>query len=137
MLLFERRFGRKDYDESELTDILSLGVCLAFEDNGIDKENAQKRTEIFLGKLQYYSELVLGADTDEDAIVIIETEVYSHLVEGFIDDVLEMDSDKLVEIFKDEEYMTKHHEVFYFAKQAYDLDDDNFRTSLKGFKFVG
>ena len=135
MLLFERKFGGKEYNDGELIDILSLGACLAFEDSGIDKENAQKRTEIFLGKLQHYTELVLG--NNEDAIVIIETEVCFHLVERFVDNILGVDSDKLVEIFKDEKYMAKHHEVFHFAKQAYDLDDANFKTSLKGFKFVG
>lgn len=134
MLLFKRKFGGKNYDESELMEILSLGVCLAFEDNGINKKDAEKRTEIFLDKLQYYFELVLG--TNENPIEIEENETYFHLVQRFRDDMLGVDGDKLAERVEDEKYMTKHHEVFHFVKQVYNLDENNFKKNLKEFKFV-
>ncbi len=134
MLLLKGKFGGKRYGESELIDILNLGVCLAFEDNGIDKENAQKRTEIFLDRLRYYTELVVG--TDENAIEIEVNALYCNLVQRFRDVMLGVDGDKLAERVEDEEYMTKHHEVFHFVKQAYDLDENNFKNNLKEFKFV-
>jgi hypothetical protein len=134
MLVFKGTFGSRNYDESELIDILIDGVCLAFEDNGIDKENAQKRTEIFRDKLQYYNELVIG--TGEDPIEIEASETYYNLVQRFRDDMLGVDGDKLAERVEDEEYMTKHHEVFHFVKQVYDLDENNFNSNLKGFKFI-
>ncbi len=66
MLVLEGTFGGKFYDYTELIDIIQLGVCLAFGDNGIGKENAQQRTEIFMQRLSHYTTSTIG--TSEDSV---------------------------------------------------------------------
>ncbi len=134
MLVFEGTFGGKFYDDSELIDIIQLGVCLAFEDNGIDKENAQQRTEIFMQRLLHYTTSTIG--TSEDSVEIKEDVIHSELVQCFRDDILGVEKDKPGEMLNDEEFMLKHHEVFHYAKQLYDLDDNMFKQNFKEYEFV-
>lgn len=91
-------------------------------------------SEIFLDKLQYYIELVLG--TDKNPIEIEGNETYYHHLQRFRDDMLGVNRDKLAERVENEEYMTKHHEVFHFVKQVYDLDENNFKKNFRECKFV-
>ena len=133
MLLFERRFGRKDYYESELMDILPLGLCLAFEDNGTSKKNAQERAEISMDRVQHYRELLESIDKD---VVKGEEDVYFELVKRFVNDMFGVNEVELVERFNDKRFATKHHEVLHFVSQAYHLDDNNFKNNLKEFKFI-
>jgi hypothetical protein len=134
MLVFEGKFGGKHYDDSELIDIIHLGVCLAFEDDGIDKEDAQQRTEIFMQRLLHYTTSTIG--TSEDSVEIKEDEIYCELVQHFRDDILGVEKDKLVKMLEDEEFMLKHHEVFHYTKQLYDHDDNMFKQNFKEYKFV-
>lgn len=85
-------------------------------------------------KLLHYTSLVTG--TGDEPVEIKEDEVYCDLVQSFRDDILGVKKSKLGEMFKDEEFMLKHHEVFHYAKQTYDLDNNNFKKGLKEFKFV-
>ncbi len=134
MLVFEGKFGSKHYDDSELIDIIHLGVCLAFEDDGIDKENAQHKTEIFMQRLLHYTTSTIG--TSDDSVEIKEDVVYCELVQRFRDDMLGVEKDKLGEMLNDEEFMLKHHDVLHYTKQLYDHDDNMFKQNFKEYKFV-
>lgn len=131
MLVFKGKFGSKHYDANEITEIIPPLVCMAFEDNGINKENALKESKQFFDRLQCYAELVEGMNDNAT-----EEEVYFHFAQRFRDDVLGVDGDKLAERVEDEEYMLKHHEVFHYLTQIYHSDDELFKKGLKEFKFV-
>ena len=134
MLVFEAEFGGNHYDDSELIDIIHLGVCLAFEDVGIDKENAQQKTEIFMQRLLHYTTSTIG--TSEDSTEINEDEVFCELVQCFRDDILGVEKDNPGEMVKDKKFMLKHHEVYHYAKRLYDDDDNMFKQNLIEYKFV-
>ncbi len=134
MLVFEGKFGGKHYDDSELIDIIHLGVCLAFEDVGIDKENAQQKTQIFMQRLLHYTTSTIG--TSEDSTEMKEDVIYCELVQRFRDDILGVENDKRGEMLNDEGFMLKHHEVFHYTKQLYDYDDNMFKQNFKEYKFI-
>lgn len=122
------RFGKKEFTTQELGQVFGVATVLAYQDNGFSKEDAEKKAETLIKKVEYYTDAIEKTDKNE-----LESKgVFFYLIKYFTDLTLKSKTAK----FSDQNFQDKHFLVFELGKQVYRNDEKVFKDLIKDIKFL-
>ena len=122
------RFGKKKFSSQELGQVFGIGVGLAYQDNGLSRDETEKKMDILSERIGYYTDAVEKTDQKE-----LEAKgVFFYLIKYFTNLIIKFDVAKL----REQQFQDKHFLVFELGKQVYRHDEKAFKNLIKNVKFL-